>query len=91
MQMLYNSDQYTVMRIDYADGSDAQAQPSGGYEIVDKFARTGIFLQGAVARQFEAQAQALAPQGEPQAADVEALDDFIAGYAVLGGQPMALH
>jgi hypothetical protein len=47
----------------------------------------GIFLNGDLARSFRQQALALS-QGE---ADEDAVDDFIAGYAVLAQQPVVLH
>ena len=63
MQMLYNSDSFAVVLFDVAEATspaaalgtaDADASTPaklthGGYEIVDKFARKEIFLQGAMA------------------------------------------
>jgi hypothetical protein len=88
MQMLYNSDHFAVLQID-VPASDAQtASPSrGGYEIVDKFARKGIFIEGAVARSFKDGVQALIESGPTE----EALDDYIAGYTALAQQPVWLH
>ena len=51
MQMLYNSDSFAVVMFDVSDES-AEGSGSvlnrGGYEIVDKFARKEIFIEGAL-------------------------------------------
>ncbi len=88
MQMLYNSDSFAVLQIDFG-APDAQAEGGsrGGYEIVDKFARKGIFIEGDVARSFKDGVQALIDSGPTE----EALDDYIAGYTTLAQQPMHLH
>ncbi len=57
------------------------------YEIVDKFARKGIFLEGAVAESFRHGVQALVESGPSE----EQLDDFIAGFTALAQQPVVLH
>ncbi len=95
MQMVYNSDSFVVVQIDVAndaavaDGSAAAGEPAprGGFEIVDKFARKGIFIEGAVAAQFKSGVQALMASGPNE----EALDDFIATYTTLAQQPLVLH
>ena len=53
MQMLYNSDSFVVVAFEIAaEGVDSQ--PSrGGYEIVDKFARKEIYIEGALAERFQ--------------------------------------
>jgi hypothetical protein len=90
MQTLYNSDSFTVVAFDMAAaaGSGEAPHSQGGFEIVDKFAQTGIFIQGAVAESFQQGVQALVANGEP---DEEALDDFIAGFTLLAQQPVLLH
>ena len=86
MQMLYNSDHYVVVEFDM--GADASAgDGKGAYEIVDKFARRGIFLNGAVADGFKAGVDALVERGPTE----EEVDDFIAGYTLLAQQPVILH
>ena len=52
MQMLYNSDNYAVVQIELT-AEDAPVLPPkvcaltrGGYEIVDKFARKELFIEG---------------------------------------------
>jgi len=95
MHMLYNSDSFSVLEIEWPDSPVPAGQTSdpaavttqGGYEIVDKMSGKGIFLNGDLARSFRQQALALS-QGD---ADEEAVDDFIAGYAVLAQQPVVLH
>ncbi len=90
MQMLYNSDHYVVVEFDLSDAGTAEKQPSppqGGYEIVDKFARRGIFLNGAVAEGFKRGVTALVERGPTE----EEVDDFIAGYTWLAQQPVVVH
>ncbi len=89
MQTLYNSASYTVVAFEMpaTEGPDQAAKPRGGFEIVDKFSRKGIFIQGAVADSFQQGVEALVASGP----DEEALDDYIAGYTLLAQQPVLLH
>ena len=89
MQTLYNSDSFTVVAFEMSAPDDAAGprMPRGGYEIVDKFTRKEIFIQGAVAASFQQGVQALVAAGP----DEEALDAFIAGFAQLAHQPVLLH
>ncbi len=88
MLMLYNSDQFAVVQFDTAaDAVDADVPARGGYEIVDKFARREIFLDGALAAQFKAGVDALI-QTRPSE---EEIDAFIARYGALAQQPVVLH
>jgi hypothetical protein len=89
MQTLYNSASFTVVAFEMpaAGTGDQSAKPRGGFEIVDKFSRKEIFIQGAVADSFLQGVQAMVAQGP----DEEALDDYIAGYALLAQQPVLLH
>jgi hypothetical protein len=90
MQMLYNSDSFAVLQIEFgvADGEvEAEGGKRGGFEIVDKLARKGIFIEGVVAQSFKDGVQALIDSGPSQ----EALDDYIAGYTALAQQPVVLH
>jgi hypothetical protein len=84
MQMLYNSDSFVVVAFELPE-SDLPAR--GGYEIVDKFARKEIFLEGVVAERFQQGVKALA-ESEPTE---EAMDEFIGRYTVLAQQPVILH
>ena len=53
MMMLYNSDSFAVVQFDVSGEAAGGAAPQrGGYEIVDKFARKEIFIEGALAMQF---------------------------------------
>ena len=94
MQTLYNSDNFTVVAFEMpaasvaTTGAGEAPRRQGGFEIVDKFSRKEIFIQGAVAESFQLGVQALVASGEP---DVEALDDFIAGFTQLAQQPVLLH
>jgi hypothetical protein len=88
MLMLYNSDSFAVLQFDLPAVREGTAAPArGGYEIVDKFARKEIFLEGPLAQQFREGVDRLV-ETEPTE---EALDDFIAGYTQLAQQPVTLH
>ena len=100
MQMLYNSASFAVVLFDVAgiapaDPVGGQPQPvqgpaplsHGGYEIVDKFARKEIFLQGAMAESFKEGVEALI-QTQPSE---EEIDDYIGRFASLMQQPVILH
>ncbi|WP_088279951.1 DUF3567 domain-containing protein [Ideonella sp. A 288] len=87
MQMLYNSDHFVVVAFE-VPAPEGQATPArGGYEIVDKFARKEIYLQGALAQRFQQGVQALVEQGP----NPEAIDEFIGGFTELAQQPVVLH
>ena len=85
MELLYNSEAFVVMQFTLA-GEAAEAA-RGGYEIVDKFARKEIYLQGAVAASFQRGVEALVQQGPNE----ESLDAYIAGFTVMAQQPVVLH
>ena len=88
MLMLYNSDSFAVVQFDLGiDASRPQTNARGGYEIVDKFARKEIYLDGAVALQFKAAIDALVESGPSE----EALDELIGRYTALAQQPLVLH
>lgn len=92
--LVYNSDSFVVLQVSLGEaegrGSDNDEARllHGGYEIVDKMARKGIYIDGALAESFREGVQALAADHEPS---VEELDDYIAGYTELAQQPLALH
>jgi hypothetical protein len=89
MQMLYNSDSFVVVQFDRPGAADAEPLAGGiGFEIVDKLARTDIYLQGALAERFQRGAQLLMSGGETSE---EAIDDYIAGFTGLPQQPLCLH
>ena len=96
MHMLYNSESYAVVLFDVA--TDAGTVPGGaalagaslshgGYEIVDKFARKEIFIQGVLAENFQTEVQALIEKSPSQ----EAFDEFLGRYTSLMQHPLVLH
>lgn len=101
MQMLYNSDSYAVVLFDAATGApdgagggvaagEHAAGPSlghGGYEIVDKFARKEIFIQGVMAQSFKEGVEALIETHPSE----EEIDDYLGGFASLMHQSLVLH
>ncbi|HNJ83699.1 MAG: DUF3567 domain-containing protein [Piscinibacter sp.] len=87
MQMLYNSDSFAVVSFDVPADEGEGALTRGGYEIVDKFARKEIFIQGALAESFKQGVQALVETGPSE----EEMDAFIERFAVLSQQPLVLH
>ncbi len=89
MHMLYNSDSFTVVAMDIPMPADAapDAPARGGFEIVDKLARTDIFIQGAVAESFKAGAIELMAS-QPSEEDI---DDYIGRFTSLMPQPLVLH
>ena len=95
MQTLYNSDSFVVVSFDLpADDGNAPARPQrDGFEIVDKFARKEIFIEGALAEHFKLGVQALVADQQPGDADglQDRIDAFIAGYTALAQQPVLLH
>ncbi|WP_372526805.1 DUF3567 domain-containing protein [Piscinibacter sp.] len=91
MQMLYNSDSFAVVVFDVpADASTAGSTDSpnrGGYEIVDKFARKEIYIEGALAQSFKEGVEALI-ENEPSE---EAMDEYLGRFASLMQHPLVLH
>lgn len=94
MHMVYNSDNYVVVQIDapVADDRREATAPEerlhrGGYELVDKFARKEIYLEGAMAQSFREGVEALI-QTRPSEEDIDA---YIARFASLMQQPVVLH
>lgn len=85
MLMLYNSDNFAVVQFEAGEGGVAPLR--GGYEIVDKFARKEIFIDGALAEQFKAGVDALVERGPTE----EELDAFIGRYGAMAQQPLVLH
>jgi hypothetical protein len=94
MHMLYNSDSFAVVLFDafteaapHPDAAASDSAQRGGYEIVDKFARKEIFIQGALAESFKLGVEALI-QTRPSE---EEIDDYIERFASLMQQPVVLH
>jgi hypothetical protein len=92
MQMLYNSDNFVVVQIDFPAGAAAELAGEdtlarGGYEIVDKFARKEIFIEGALAEQFKQGVEALMGAASSE----EEVDAYLDGYTSLMQQSLILH
>ena len=94
MHMLYNSDSFAVVQFDVPGTTQSMAAPAphepltrGGYEIVDKFARKEIFIQGALAETFKQGVQALIETDPSE----EEMDAYIERYAAMSQQPRVLH
>ena len=89
MHMLYNSDSFIVVQFE-VPLVEADAGPQlnrGGFEIVDKFARKEIFLEGAMAQHFKEGVEALIKNSPSQ----EELDEYIGRFTQLAQQPVVLH
>lgn len=88
MMIVYNSDSFAVVQFELGSDATGDAAPArGGFEIVDKFARKEIYLDGAVGVQFKAAIDALV-QTRPTE---EELDDLLGSYTALAQQPLVLH
>ena len=90
MQMLYNSDSFAVVMFDASDDDAVGSGSSlnrGGYEIVDKFARKEIFIEGALAQSFKEGVEALI---ESQPSEEE-IDEYLGRFSVLMQHPVVLH
>ncbi len=93
MHMLYNSDSYAVVQIELpaidtpkeVDASNSLKR--GGYEIVDKFARKELFIEGALAESFKEGVEALI-ESSPS---VEEFDAYLERFASMADQPVVIH
>jgi len=85
MNLIYNSDQYSV--VEFGADQGREALRFGGYEIMDKSGRREIFINGALAAAFRKNVQDLIAT-EPS---VEEIDDFLGSFDELMRQPMHLH
>jgi hypothetical protein len=81
MHMLYNSENFAVMRF------AGNARGGQGYEIVDKTSRREIYLDGLLADHFQAGVEYLISQTDDEAR----IDDFLSGYTTLAHHPVVLH
>jgi hypothetical protein len=87
MQMLYNSENFAVVQFEASHADDAADGHRGGYEIVDKYARRELFIDGIMALQFKADVEDLI-RSEPSEEEVDA---FLERFAGLAQQPVVLH
>ncbi|MQR01112.1 BTH_I0359 family protein [Glaciimonas soli] len=84
MNLIYNSDQYSV--VEFGADDQREALRFGGYEIVDKSFKREIFLGGALAEFFRQGVEELIAS-EPS---VEDIDAFLGNYDPLMSQPVTL-
>ena len=85
MNLIYNSDQYSV--VEFIPDDDRESLRFGGYEIMDKSGKKEIFIGGALAESFRKNVEDLIAT-EPT---VEEIDDFLGNYDALMSQPVVLH
>jgi hypothetical protein len=85
MNMVYNSANFCVVQ--FSDFGDLDEHPAGGFEIMDKGMRREIFLDGKQAELFKEDVARLI-SSEPSS---DEFDAFLASYAGLMTQPVALH
>jgi hypothetical protein len=94
MHMLYNSDSFVVVQFEVPVEAALPATPDaltrGGYEIVDKFARKEIFIDGAMAQSFKDGVAALI-EARPAGPTQEEMDDYLERFASLMHQPVVMH
>lgn len=91
MQMLYNSENFAVVQFSVPLQGDVPAGAAGltrgGYEIVDKFARKEIYIDGALAEHFKQGVEALIETDPTE----EEMGTYVEGFAALAQQPVTLH
>ena len=87
MQLVYNSDNFVVVAFEVTPRQDGTTPTRGGYEIVDKLARTEIFIEGDLAQTFQQGVQALVDRGPTE----EDIDAFIGRFTGLAQQPVTMH
>jgi hypothetical protein len=85
MNLIYNSEQYSV--VEFGAESGLEAMRFGGYEILDKPGRREIFIAGPLAEAFRQHVRELIAS-EPT---VEEIDEFLGSYGSLMAQPVVLH
>ncbi|QRX84053.1 DUF3567 domain-containing protein [Glaciimonas sp. PAMC28666] len=84
MNLIYNSDQYSV--VEFGVDEQREALRFGGYEIVDKSFKREIFIAGALAEFFRQGVEELIAS-EPT---IEDIDAFLGNYDSLMSQPVTL-
>jgi len=92
MHMLYNSDSYAVVQIELPATDILLVDPAsslkrGGYEIVDKFARKEMFIEGALAESFKEGVEAVIETSP----SVEEFDAYLERFAGMAQQPVVMH
>jgi len=90
MNMLYNSDSFAVVQFQIPGDAVVPEHSNlmrGGYEIVDKFARKEIYIEGALAESFKLGVQALIETSPSE----DELDEYIGRFSALMQQPLVFH
>ena len=85
MNLIYNSEQYSVVEFGADDGREALR--FGGYEITDKSGKREIFIAGLLAESFRKDVRNLIAS-EP---DIEEIDSFLGKYDALMSQSVVWH
>ncbi len=85
MNLIYNSEQYSV--VEFGADDDREALRFGGYEIMDKPGKREIFIGGTLAEAFRKNVETLIAT-EPS---VEDIDAFLGNYDLLMSQPVVFH
>ncbi|MBR7800617.1 BTH_I0359 family protein [Undibacterium fentianense] len=85
MNIIYNSDQYSV--VEFGAQKDHEALRFGGYEITDKSVRRECFIGGIQAETFRQNVQELI-SNEPS---IEEIDEFLGKFDSYMGQAVLLH
>lgn len=85
MNLIYNSEQYSV--VEFGADDDREALRFGGYEIMDKPGKREIFIGGTLAEAFRKNVETLIAT-EPS---VEDIDAFLGNYDLLMSQPVIFH
>lgn len=85
MNVIYNSEQYSVVEFGADDGRDALR--FGGYEILDKPAKREIFIAGILAASFRREVRELIAT-EPS---MEEIDNFLGSYDSVMSQALVIH
>ena len=93
MDVLYNSERFSVMHLQLTDSTLEPVRPDvpslsrHGFEIVDKRSGKEIYLEGSWAEQFQNHLKAWQDQSPSQ----EEVEETLAGYAELAQNPVVVH
>lgn len=85
MNLIYNSDQYSV--VEFGADTEHETLRFGGYEITDKAVRREWFIDGTLAVNFRKDVHELIAS-EPS---IEEIDDFLGQFDPYMGQSVLLH
>ena len=94
MNMLYDSETFSVVHVDAHSTEDAQTTPDAGpqmprhgFEIVDKRSNKEVFLDGSWAELFQERLTAWQRQTPTQ----DEVETTLEGYATLAQNPLVVH